>query len=202
MEAWYPGEQDGNAAAAILFGDVDPSGKLPITFPASLSQIPTQTPQQYPGVNGTAVYSEGLLVGYRWYDAQGITPLFPFGFGLSYTTFKVSNMSVTRNASGVEVHLTVKNTGGRTGSDVPQVYVSDPASTGEPPQALAGYEKVDLAPGQAKSVTITVSNRDFSYWSTSRRTWVTAPGCYTLRAGDSSVNLPLTARVGRAGGSC
>src|ERR1700753_384846 len=94
MKAWYPGEEDGNAIAAVLFGAVNPSGKLPITFPASESAVPADTPAQYPGINGVATYSEGLDVGYRYDDAEGITPLFPFGFGLSYTSFAFSHLTV------------------------------------------------------------------------------------------------------------
>ena len=93
LEAWYPGEEDGNVVAELLFGDVNPSGKLPMTFPRAEKEVPASTPAQYPGVDGTATYSEKLEVGYRWYDAQNVAPLFPFGFGLSYTTFKLANLS-------------------------------------------------------------------------------------------------------------
>jgi beta-glucosidase len=197
LEMWYPGEQDGNAAAALIFGDVNPSGKLPITFPVSLSQIPTQSSSQWPGVNGTAVYSEGLLVGYRWYDAKGITPLFPFGYGLSYTTFRFSGLRVTAGATSVLVSYRLTNTGNRAGGDVGEVYVTDPPSAGEPSQQLKGYEKTWLEPGQTKTVTVTLPATAFQYWSDSSGGWSTAHGLYTIRVGDSSVGQPLSAHISR-----
>ncbi len=197
LEMWYPGEEDGNAAAALLFGDVDPSGKLPLTFPASLSQLPTNTPAQYPGVNGNAVYSEGLLVGYRWYDAEHLTPLFPFGFGMSYTSFAYSGLHLTPDGSSVKVSYTIANTGSQSGSDVAQVYVSDPAASGEPPQQLKAYQKTTLQPGQSSVVTLSLPSSAFSYWSTSTNSWQIAPGSYTIRLADSSVGYALTATIVR-----
>lgn len=197
LEMWYPGEQDGNAAAALLFGDVNPSGKLPITFPLSLSQIPTQSAQQWPGVNGTAVYSEGLLVGYRWYNAKQLTPLFPFGYGLSYTTFQFSNLNVSSGPTAVSVSYVLTNTGTRAGADVGEVYVGDPPITGEPPQQLKGYAKTWLEPGESKTVTITLPLSAFQYWESNSSAWVTAPGVYTIRLGDSSSGQPLEALIRR-----
>ena len=202
VEAWYPGEADGAAAAAVLFGDVDPGGKLPITFPRSTADLPTRTPSQYPGVGGTATYSEGLEVGYRWYQAKGITPLFPFGFGLSYTTFSVSGLRVTGAGASVTVVATVTNTGRRAGTDVVQVYVADPAATGEPPRQLRGYQRVALAPGKSATVSLVLSPQAFATWDTTRQAWIVAPGCYGVAVGDSSVNLPLRATVARGGGVC
>jgi len=197
LEMWYPGEEDGDAAAALLFGDVDPSGKLPITFPASLAQIPTQSPVQYPGVNGTEVYSEGLLVGYRWYDAKHLTPLFPFGFGLSYTTFKLSRLHLVASGPSVRVSYTLTNTGSRAGADVTQVYVGDPAAAREPPQQLKGYQKESLNPGRSTEVTVTLPASAFSYWDTATSAWEIAPGRYTIRVGDSSAGEPLVGQVTR-----
>lgn len=197
LEMWYPGEEDGNAAAALLFGDVDPAGKLPITFPASLTQLPTRTSAQYPGVGGTATYSEGLLVGYRWYDAEHLTPLFPFGFGLSYTSFKLSGLRVRPDGSNVLVSYIVTNTGKRAGAEVAQVYVSDPAAAGEPPQQLKAYQRTELRPGQSASVTLTLDDAAFSYWSTDTGSWQIAPGTYSIRVGDSSADEPLSAQVTR-----
>jgi beta-glucosidase len=200
VEAWYPGEQDGAAAAAVLFGDVDPGGKLPITFPASQSQLPTRTAAQYPGVNGVATYSEGLDVGYRWYTAKGITPLFPFGFGLSYTTFAVSGLQVAPAAGGgYTAQATVTNTGARAGSDVVQLYVEDPASTGEPPEQLKGYQKVELAAGHAATVTLQVPSQAFAIWTGG---WTVPAGCYGLAVGDSSAHLPLRTTVPVGGATC
>jgi len=202
VEAWYPGQQDGNAIAAILFGSVDPSGKLPETFPASESQLPTNSAARFPGVNDQEAYSEGLLIGYRWYDAEHITPLFPFGFGLSYTTFSLSDLSVRRDSDGVGLTFNVQNTGERAGAEVTQVYVGDPAPTGEPPKQLEGYQKVRLTPGQSKRVTINLSKHAFAYWNTAANGWRVAPGCYSLMIGTSSVDLPLQRPIAQNGGTC
>jgi beta-glucosidase len=198
VEAWYPGEEDGNAVAAVLFGDVNPSGKLPITFPASDSQTPADTPAQYPGVDGTATYSEGLDVGYRWYDANDQTPLFPFGFGLSYTSFKYSGLVVSPrlNQNGqVTVGVDVTNTGNRAGADVAQVYVADPPVAGEPPRQLKGFQKVQLAAGQTKHLVFKLDQRAFSIWNSDAQAWTTVDGRYTVHVGDSSTDLPLSAPV-------
>jgi beta-glucosidase len=193
VEAWYPGEEDGNAVAAVLFGDVNPSGKLPITFPKANGDVPAHTPQQYPGVNGNADYSEGLQVGYRWYDAQGIEPLFPFGYGLSYTTFAFSHLTVSPVLAPhghVTVGVDVTNTGPRAGAEVAQVYVADPAATGEPPTQLKGFQKVTLDPGQTKHLTFTLDERAFSTWDPAAQQWTTHDGRYGVLVGDSSRNLP------------
>ncbi|TML22630.1 MAG: glycosyl hydrolase, partial [Actinobacteria bacterium] len=194
LEAWYPGEEDGTVVADLLFGTANPSGHLTMSFPKSDSDTPANTAAQYPGVNGTVHYTEGLQVGYRWYDAHNDTPLFPFGFGLSYTTFSMANLSVP-SAPGsngtVTVSLDVTNTGSRAGADVVQVYVSAPASAGEPPKQLKGFAKVSLAPGQTRHVTITLQDRAFSIWSTSAGKWTAVPGVHTVLVGDSSRNLPL-----------
>jgi beta-glucosidase len=198
VEAWYPGEEDGDALAAVLFGDVDPSGKLPVTFPRTGTEVPANTPQQYPGVGGTAVYSEGLEVGYRWYDAQHVAPLFPFGYGLSYTSFAYSHLRVTP-APGPDGTVTatvdVTNTGSRSGADVAQVYVTDPAAAGEPPIQLKGFQKVSLAPGQTRRLTFTLDQRAFSIWNSDAQDWTRLDGTYTVSVGDSSANLPLHAPV-------
>jgi beta-glucosidase len=198
VEAWYPGEEDGNAIAPVLFGEVNPSGKLPITFPASETAVPANTPQQYPGVNGTAVYSEGLDVGYRYDDAQGITPLFPFGFGLSYTNFAFSHLTVSEAGGGnhpsVRVKAEVTNTGSRAGTEVAQLYIGDPAATGEPPRQLKAFQRVDLRPGQHATVGFTLNASDLSYWDTTTGGWSVAPGTYQVYVGDSSAlaGLPLS----------
>jgi beta-glucosidase len=191
LEAWYPGEEDGNAAAAVLYGDVDPGGRLPITFPKSLADTPANTPAQYPGVNGVATYSEGLDVGYRHYDASDIAPLFPFGYGLSYTTFRLSRLDV----HGPHVSVDVTNTGHRTGTQVVQVYVTDPASAGEPPLQLKGFAKVTLRPGQHRLVQVQLDQHAFAHWDTASQSWQVTPGQYTVSAGTSSRDLPLSAGV-------
>ena len=199
LETWYPGVENGNAVAALLFGDVNPSGHLTETFPQNETDIPTaDSPQKYPGLPGNdgnvhAVYSEGLLVGYRWYDAKAIEPLFCFGHGLSYTTFGYSGLSVSPAVGGgAQVTFTVKNTGSRAGAAVAQIYVSDPAASGEPPKELGGFEKVPLAPGASSTVSVTLPARAFSYWNNG---WIEPTGVYTVRVGSSSCGLPLSAQA-------
>ena len=196
LENWFPGQVDGDAIAPILFGDVDPSGKLPVTFPVSLSDDPLQTAAQYPGVMepGDSVgphstYSEGLLVGYRWYEAKDITPLFPFGYGLSYTTFRMSGVTVARTSSGASVTFTITNTGSRAGADVAQVYVGDPPSVGEPPKRLEGFRRVSLAPGKSQTVTVPLGEMSFAHWDTSSSQWVVSAGSYQVMVGSSSSDI-------------
>jgi beta-glucosidase len=198
LDDWYPGQADGTALAKVLFGKVDPGGHLPVTFPTSLSEVPASTPQQWPGVNGQVQFSEGLDIGYRWYDAQNLTPLFPFGYGLSYTSFSYSNLQIQPSPAGatgdVTVSATVTNTGARAGSDVAQLYLADPAGVGEPPRQLAGFDRVSLAPGQSQTVSFTVTPRREEWWDTSANGWSSSPGTYGVYVGDSSAlaNLPLS----------
>jgi beta-glucosidase len=193
FEAWYPGQQDGPAIAALLFGQANPSGHLTVTFPTSLAQVPASTAAQWPGQNGTVQYSEGIDVGYRWYNAQGLTPLYPFGYGLSYTSFSFSNLKITALPKGgaATVSATVTNTGSRAGADVAQLYVSDPSAAGEPPRQLEGFARVNLQPGASQTVSFPLTQRSLSYWSSSN-TWATATGSYGIAVGDSDANLPLT----------
>jgi beta-glucosidase len=196
VEAWYPGQEDGHAIASMLFGDVNPSGKLPVTFPRSLADIPAATAEQWPGVNGRVQYSEGLDVGYRWYDAKGIAPLFPFGFGLSYTTFRFARLRVSHGPGrSVRVGADITNTGLHPGADVVQLYVGAPPSTGEPPWQLKGLEKVQVAPGRTRHVTFVLGATAFAQWDTTANVWVVGPGTYRIGIGDSSADLPLRADV-------
>ena len=200
----YPGQEDGNIVADLLFGLVNPSGKLPATFPVAAADVPAHTPAQYPGVlvNGipTATYSEGLEIGYRWYDAQNIKPLFPFGFGLSYTSFALSKVEVTPQVSDgthpILVQFFVENTGSREGAEVPQVYLGIPAATGEPPKRLVAFTKVRLASGEKAHVQLTIdpaaSNHPLSFWDADRSEWSTADGDYTIYVGNSSADIALT----------
>jgi beta-glucosidase len=194
VDAWYPGESNGTALASVLYGATDPSAHLPVTFPQSLSQVPAHTAAQFPGVAGKVNYSEGLDVGYRWYDAKNITPMFPFGYGLSYTNFAFSSLHVTASA-GPKVTVTAKvtNTGKVAGSDVAQLYLGDPAVAGEPPRQLRGFQKVTLAPGKSATVTFTLDSRDLSFWSTAKNAWVEPAGTFQVYVGDSSglARLPL-----------
>ena len=200
LETWYGGEQMGPALAALLFGDANPSGKLPMTFPKSLADTPTAgSPEQYPGVlpDGSAIrqvnYTEGLKVGYRWYESRRIEPLFPFGHGLSYTSFGYRDLRVSGDGrKEVRIRFTVTNTGRRAGTEVAQAYVTLPAATGEPAKRLAGWSRVTLEPGRSRTVEITLDRSDLAdlhlleYWDTGRADWVTAEGRYEFRIGGSS----------------
>jgi beta-glucosidase len=213
VDAWYPGESNGTALAAVLYGSVDPSGHLPVTFPTDLSQVPASSTSEFPGQNGQVDYSEGIDVGYRYYDADNETPLFPFGYGLSYTDFAFSHLKVTPKAvqnstsnpgatscdcngeSGnqVTVSATVTNTGTVAGSDVAQLYLSDPSSAGEPPRQLKGFQKVTLKPGQSTTVHFSLNGEDLSYWNDAANGWVLPDGHFGVEVGDASAtaDLPL-----------
>jgi beta-glucosidase len=199
LEAWYPGQRGGEAIANILFGVVNPSGKLPITFPASTSQLPRPViaapPDQatsFP-VNYTI---DGYNEGYKWYESKGLTPLFPFGFGLSYTTFVVKQPFLSRSGSSsdfnVSVSFQIGNSGKRAGSEIEQVYLQLPPSTHEM-RRLVGWQKVSLTPAQQQNVAIQISSEDpshpFSYWDVDSSSWVIARGTYTVFLGDSSATL-------------
>ena len=197
LDAWYPGQTNGTSLASVLFGQTDPGGHLPVTFPASLSQVPASTTAQFPG-NGTDVlYSEGIDVGYRWYDAKNITPMFPFGFGLSYTQFAFSHLSVSPPAvdgtRDVRVSGVITNTGKVAGSDVAQLYLGDPSATGEPPRQLEGFQRVSLAPGASARVSFVITPQDMSWWSDAANGWTQTAGRYQVYVGDSSAlaGLPL-----------
>ena len=194
LEAWYPGQADGTAIASILFGSTDPSGHLPVTFPTSLSQVPASTAAQWPGQNGTVQYSEGIDVGYRWYDAKGLTPMFPFGFGLSYTSFSFSNLTVGTLPAGGAATVTarVTNTGSRAGADVAQLYVTDPSASGQPPRQLEGFARVSLQPGASQTVTFQLTQQNLQYWNSAANNWATSTGTYGIAVGDSDASLPLS----------
>jgi beta-glucosidase len=210
LESWYPGIRGAQAIAAILFGQVNPSGKLPITFPMSEADLPNpveakQPPgplKPMPGLPFFKVnqkifdvhYNEGLKVGYKWYDAEDKTPLFPFGFGLSYTTFAYSDLKVT-HGDAINVSLTIRNTGERAGQDIAEIYATLPASAQEPPRRLIGWQKVDLAPGESKTVTVSVPPLYLSIFNVTRDDWQLDPGDYKIWAGGSERDLPLSATI-------
>lgn len=193
VEAWYSGQVDGNAISAVLFGDVNPSGRLPQTFPTSDASVPASTPAQWPGANDAqdAEFSEALDVGYRWYDAKHVAPLFPFGYGLSYTTFAYSRLRIQRDRSRYAVSFTVENTGPRAGVDVPQLYVDDPRIAGEPPKQLKGYQRIYLRPHRSARVTLALDARSLSYWDVVSAKWRVAPGLYRILIGASSRDIRL-----------
>lgn len=191
LVAFYPGEENGNAVVPILLGAESPSGKLPVTFPRSATDLPR--------VSGdpTVPYREGLAIGHRALDAQGIAPLFPFGHGLSYTTFAFGDLTVRAGASdgSIAVDFTVTNTGTRAGTEVAQLYLGYPASAGEPPWVLRGFGRVALAAGESRNVTIELSPRDLRCWSTQEHGWYVPSGIYRIAVGSSSRELPLQASV-------
>jgi beta-glucosidase len=199
LEAWYPGIRGGEAIANILFGDVNPSAKLPVTFPKSEADLPHPAIPEKPSPNAEINYTEGLKVGYKWFDAEGKEPLFPFGFGLSYTSFAYSELRITPGRE-VQVSCKVSNTGKRAGAEIVQVYVSLPPSAGEPPKRLVAWDKVQLGPGETKSVTLPLAPHYLSIFNVEKNDWELVPGEYKVYVGSSSRSTPLTGTV-RIGGN-
>jgi beta-glucosidase len=242
VEAWYPGQADGLAVANILFGVRNPSGKLPMTFGNSEREAAHATTAQFPGLwvdpphwlakptdsdepggdpsptlegqkRFSAQYSEGLQMGYRWYEANNVKPVFPFGFGLSYTTFAYTDLSVQSTVAPaghrvLSVTYTITNTGTRQGAEASQVYLTLPPGAGQPSKRLVGFQKVDLLPGTSRQVTVTIdesaANHPFSYWvpesdapvpGWGNGNWRTTPGTYTVHVGTSSADTPLQQTV-------
>lgn len=196
--AWLPGQAGGSAIASILFGQTNPSGKLSETFPVKLSDNPSFL--NFPGENGITLYGEGLYVGYRYYDKKAIQPQFPFGHGLSYSTFSYSSLKLNQTMLTDQEILTVSaqitNTGSRPGMEVVQLYVHDQESEwGRPDKELKGFAKVALQPGQTKAVTFALEKRDFSYYDPKVRQWVAETGYFTLLLGSSSVDIRLQESV-------
>ena len=221
LEAWYPGEEDGNAVAAVLFGDVNPSGKLPLTFPKELYDLPAATPSQYPGTNevvwesrtndagatikyrvtnSTVHYSEGIFVGYRHYDANHIQPLFPFGYGLSYTRFAYSNLSISAGnvslkdtTKRINVEFDITNTGQKAGEEIAQLYIGLPSTDDipQPPSQLKHFAKVPLQPGQTAHIRFELDGKSLACWDTDNHKWTVLPGAYRVMVGSSSRDLPL-----------
>ena len=195
IDAWYGGEEGGNAVADLVFGKVNPSGKLPFTFLRRLEDSPSYG--NYPGEDLKVHYAEGIYVGYRYFDKHTATaPLFPFGYGLSYTTFAYSNLTFPKVISGEEgtasASVTVKNTGSRSGAEVVQMYIADPsAPIDRPLRELKGFERVQLEPGESKMVTLPVDRRALSFYSTETHGWIAHPGRFEVYVGSSSRDLPL-----------
>jgi beta-glucosidase len=191
LVAWFPGEQNGSAIAPILFGTANPSGKLPVSFPRSASDLPPVLGDM------TVPYSEGLAIGYRALDAHGIAPLFPFGHGLSYTTFVYSDLTLRASAApgSIEVGFTLRNSGARAGTEVAQLYLGFPEAAGEPPRLLRGFERVALAVGESRKVTLTLGPRDLSCWNPRVHARFVPSGTYTVAVGGSSRDLPLQTSV-------
>ena len=198
LEAYLGGQAVGEAAVRVLFGDVNPCGKLPETFPLKLEDNPSFL--FYGGEGNRTEYREGVFVGYRYYDKKKMDVLFPFGFGLSYTTFEYSGLKLSaeriRDTETLTATLTVKNTGSRPGKTVVQLYVGDAESTPlRPVRELKGFAKVALQPGESKEVSFTLDKRAFAYWNEEIHDWHVETGAFTVEVGDSSRNLPLKAEV-------
>lgn len=198
VEAYLGGQASGSALADVLTGRVNPSGKLAETFPEKIEDNPTYI--SWAGEEGKTRYSEGIFVGYRYYDEKGIKPLFPFGFGLSYTTFEFSDLELGRSAltdnDGVSVSVKVKNTGSRAGEEVVQLYVRDVESSVRRPQKeLKHFAKIMLKPGQEKTVSFNLGKRDFAYYSAEFGQWVSESGDFEIKVGNSSRNLPLQQQI-------
>jgi beta-glucosidase len=228
LETWFPGQEDGAIVARLLFGLATPSGKLPVTFPVREADLPASDPKRWPGVDtlGAAVsasapaafggsgmptrveYSEGLRIGYRWFDASNVAPRFPFGHGLSYTTFRLTNLNLSARASDgtrpIIVSVKVTNTGKRRGAEVPQVYLGLPPDAGEPPKRLVAFRKVWLEPGQSTTVRMTVDPRaashPFGVWDEASKRWVVRDGSYIVSVGTSAAGTFLSdsVRIGAA----
>ncbi|NMM26337.1 MAG: beta-glucosidase [Glaciimonas sp.] len=184
IAAWYPGDKGGEVIADVLFGDVNPSGKLPLTFPKSESDLPQRA------ISNTDLdvnYIEGLMMGYRWYDAKRISPLFAFGHGLSYSNFIYSGMRTTADSTGnLRIHFNIKNVSNRAGAEVMQVYTALPILAREPPQRLVGWEKIQLSAGESKQIVINVKEKRLQIWSIEQHKWLVPRGKYDFYVGNSS----------------
>jgi beta-glucosidase len=199
---WWPGDEGGGASADLLLGRASPAGRLPFTWPQLLAVGPANDPahpqRSSLGVDGKTRYSEGIFVGYRWFDQQAIDPLFPFGFGLSYTRFAYSDLSVSRAADGgLDARFELRNTGACDSDEVPQLYLGAPAPAPANVQfasrALAAFERVPLAAGDSKRVTLHVLPRALQYWSAADHRWLTARGPRLVYVGASSRDVRLQA---------
>jgi len=195
LDAFYPGQEGGAAIAEILFGQTNPSGKLPFTWEKRWEDSPAYGNYPTPEKPKANTYKEGVFLGYRGFDKKGTTPLFPFGYGLSYTAFDISNAKVVQDTNqDIEVTATVRNTGARHGAEVIQIYIEPPNSGAPRPiRELKAFAKVTLNPGETKTVPMHISRSDLAYWNPDTRSWAVTPGAYTARIGDSSRNLPLKA---------
>jgi beta-glucosidase len=205
VEMWYPGIGGAQALANILFGDVNPSGKLPVTFAKDDEQLPHPVVPGLEGVTAKAPnrehqvkpfdlkYTEGAKVGYKWFEATNKEPLFPFGFGLSYTSYAYSGLKV--DDGNHTVHFTIRNTGRREGTEIAQVYVALPSAANENYKRLAAFERVKLAPGESKEVTLTLHPLTLNVFNTDQNAWQLLPGEYNVTAGGSSSDTPLKATM-------
>ncbi len=190
LEAYYPGQEGGNAIANVLFGKVNPSGKLPETFPVKLSDNPAYG--NYPGKNNQVNYAEGIFVGYRHYDSHGIEPLFPFGHGLSYTSFKYSDLKMKKIGNAIMASFQIKNTGDVDGAEVVQLYIRDLVATDPRPlKELKDFKKVFLKAGEKKEVSFEITNEDLSFFSLKQNKWIVESGEFEILIGSSSKDIRI-----------
>ena len=197
---WYAGQENGNAVAAVLTGAVNPSGHLPITFPAKLADSPAAVERQKEDRNVKCIHAEGIFVGYRWFDQEKIAPLFPFGHGLSYTTFGYSNLRFDKASfkagEPVKVSVDVENTGKREGVEVVQIYVRDEkCSVPRPLRELKAFQRVALKPGEKKTVVLALDPSAFVFWNTASHRWELEPGDFKVEAAASSRDIRLDGTV-------
>ncbi len=204
LEMWWPGDEGGWSTANLLLGKASPAGRLPVTWGKSLEDYPATDPKHpersRKGVDGKTTYSEGVNVGYRWFDKENTAPLFAFGYGLSYTTFEYSGLKIEKvSGGGLDVQVHIKNTGRADSDEVPQVYLGAPAEIPAgvqfPVRALVAFDRIHLAAGEAKTVTLHVPERQLQYWSTASGKWVTATGKRIVSVGASSRDLRLNQTI-------
>jgi len=211
LEMWYPGQEGGWATADLLTGRASPAGKLPVTFPARLDDAPARAaghseridPPSAPGMSGmnpdpqAVTFSEGIAVGYRWYDQQGIDPLFPFGHGLSYSAFEYSDLKIVRAGEALDVSFTLRNTGRRRATETPQVYVGPAEGVAVPmaPKSLAAFQRVELDAGRSVKMRLRLGTQQLSYWSAERHAWTLAAEGRSVYVGSSSRDCRLTGSI-------
>ncbi|KJZ21234.1 beta-glucosidase [Loktanella sp. S4079] len=198
LQAWYPGQEAGNAICDVLFGDTEPGGRLPQTFPVKWQDNPTwsQDPEIYPGLDGKTRYEEGVFIGYRHYDRHGITPMFPFGHGLGYTSFALSDCHAEHNGDGTRVNARLTNTGKRQGTTVVQLYIGDTsASVPRPIKELKTFAKIALAPGETRDFTLDLSGRDFAFFDVDTGVWRVEEGEFEIHLGFSATDIACTTKI-------
>jgi beta-glucosidase len=195
VQMWYLGQESGNSLKDVLCGDVNPSGRLPTTFPKRIQDNPAQL--NFPGENGKVYYGEGIFVGYRYYDEKGIEPLFPFGYGLSYTTFAYDKLRLSAERYGpgdeIQVQVDVTNMGSRAGQEVVQLYLRDvESSLVRPQKELKAFAKLELEPGDTETVTLTLHEEDLAFYDDAKNAWVVEPGTFEVLVGRSAGDLCLS----------
>ena len=188
--------EEGTVLSEVIFGNINPSGKLAMTFPRTLEESPAHAIGEYPGARGRVTYKEGLMVGYRYFDTKNVATKYPFGYGLSYAQFEYSNLQfpseIKDNGQAIEVSFSIKNTSKRIGKEIAQVYIRDvECSVERPYKELKGFAKVELKPGESKKVTVKLDNRAFRFYSDVKKQWLAEPGKFEIIVGSSSKDIKL-----------